>query len=279
MKLIIASFSLLLINLSAFSQITSDFTFDTLICVGDCINFTNTSTGTITNYGWNFQGGTPQNAITEDPGTICFDAAGTYDIELTVNGPAGTVATTKQLFVIDYPDSVFAYSDTTIDMGGTAYVFAEGYYQGSMSTGFYAWTSPEPYYCIGAGFCFEIYPSPLVTANYVVEYGLHPECPIRDTVTITVKYIDVIDVPNTFSPDDNGINDKVFVKGPGIIDMTFKIYDRYGKKLWETTSQSEGWDGFYKGQKLNPATFMWTLDYTLVDGTTNIKSGSITLVK
>jgi gliding motility-associated-like protein len=279
MKLLIASFSMLLINFSAFSQINADFTYDTLICVGDCIEFTNTSTGTITSYSWNFQGGTPMTSNLENPGPICFNTPGPYDIELTVTGPSGTIATTKPITVVDYPDSVFAYSDTTIEMGGSAYVFGEGYYLNNKNIGFFNWISSEPFYCIGLGNCREIYPNPLVTADYILEYGLHPECPIRDTITVTVKYLDVIDVPNTFSPDDNGINDKVFVKGPGIVDMTFKIFDRYGKQLFVTSSQTEGWDGFYKGKKLNPGVFMWTLDYTLVDGTSNVKSGTITLVK
>lgn len=278
MKLLIASFSLLLINLSAYAQLMADFTYDDTICVGDCIQFTNTSTGTITDYAWIFQNGTPATSTLENPGLICFDTPGDWDIELTVNGPTGAT-TTKQIHVGDYPDSVFAYYDTTINMGGTAYVFADGYKNGVLNSGFFNWTSLEPYYCIAPGYCFEIYPSPLVTADYVIEYQVESGCIIRDTVKVTVKYVDVIDVPNTFSPDDNGINDKVFVKGPGITDMTFRIFDRYGKKLFETTSQKEGWDGFFRGKKLNPGVFMWTCDYTLIDGTTNVKSGTITLVK
>jgi gliding motility-associated-like protein len=275
MKLLIASFSLLLIQFSANSQLTADFTYDDTICVGDCIEFTNTSTGTITDYAWTFQGGIPMNSILETPGAICFDSSGDYDIELTVNGPSGIITVTKQIHVGAYPDSVNAYYDTLIEMGGTAYIFAEG----EPNFGTYNWVSSGDYYCIGAGFCFEIYPSPLVTSDYIVEYQLESGCIVRDTGTVTVKYEDVIDVPNSFSPDDNGINDKVYVKGPGIIDMTFKIFDRYGRKMYETSSQTEGWDGFFKGKKLNPGVFMWTLDYTLLDGTSNVKSGSITLIK
>lgn len=275
MKILIASFSILLSSLSVNSQITADFNFDTLICVGDCIGFTNTSTGTITDYAWSFQGGTPLTSTLQNPGTICFDTEGIYAVELTVNGPSGSNTSTQTLHVGGYPDSIFAYSDTTINMGGTAFLFAEGF----PSTGFYNWTSLSEYYCIGTGFCFEIYASPLITSDYIVEYQEFPGCIIRDTVTVTVKYIDVIDVPTNFSPDDNGVNDKVYVKGPGITEMDFKIFDRYGRKMFQTSNQSEGWDGFFKGQKLNPAVFLWTLDYTLVDGTTNVKSGSITLIK
>lgn len=275
MKLYFASIFLLLIQFASHAQLTADFTYDDTICVGDCIQITNTSEGTITDYGWVFNGGTPAFSTDENPGLVCYDTPGDYDIQLTIAGPAGSVTTTYSVSVGSYPDSVFAYYDTTIEMGGTAYIFAEGFPVG----GSYNWVSTGDYYCTAPGFCFEIFPSPLVTSDYIIEYEGDPGCVIRDTVKITVQYIDVIDVPNTFSPDDNGINDKVFVKGPGIVDMTFRIFDRYGQKMFETTSQNEGWDGFFKGKKLNPGTFMWTLEYVLVDGTSNTKSGNITLVK
>jgi gliding motility-associated-like protein len=275
MKLFTASISLLLIHFASYAQISAGFTYDDTICVEDCIQFTNTSTGTITAYGWVFNGGNPAFSTSDNPGIVCYDTPGDYDIELTVTGPSGTVTTIMPIRVGIYPDSIFAYYDTTIEMGGTAYIFAEGY----PSSGSYNWVSTGDFNCTTPGLCFEIYPFPLVTSDYIIEYEGDPGCIIRDTVKVTVKYIDVIDVPNSFSPDDNAVNDKVYVKGPGIVDMTFRIFDRYGRKMFETANQKEGWDGFFKGEKLNPGTFMWTLEYTLIDGSTNIKSGSITLVK
>ena len=275
MKLFFASISILLIQFTSFSQVSASFTFDDTICVGDCILFTNTSTGDITDYGWDFQGGSPSFSTEKDPGLVCFTTPGDYAITLGIIGPTGVSTFTDSIHVGIYADSVFAYYDTTIEMGGTAYIFAEGFPVG----GFYTWSSTEPVNCLTAPYCAEVFASPLVTADYIVEYTNSDLCTIYDTVKVTVKYIDVIDVPNSFSPDENGVNDLVYVKGPGIVDMTFRIFDRYGRKMFETSSQSKGWDGFFNGKKLNPATFMWTLDYTLIDGTSNTKSGTITLIK
>lgn len=273
MKILIAFFTFSLLSFTSFSQIQASFTCDTAICVGDCITFTNTSTGTITAYGWNFPGGTPNFATTEDPGIICFDTPGTYSVILGVQGPSGTTSNASVDIVVgEYPDSMDVAGDTLIDMGGTAYVSAQGFPVG----GNYNWTPNIAFDCPT---CNETFASPLVPTTAIVQYYIDSGCFIQDTVTIGINFLDVLDVPNSFSPDDNGINDKVFVKGPGIVTMTFRIFDRYGRLLFETSDQEEGWDGSFGGRKLPPATFMWTLEYSLIGGLTGVKSGTITLIK
>lgn len=272
MKIFIAFFTLLLIPFSAFCQPQAGFVFDDSICVEDCITFQDTSVGAITNWVWTFAGGTPANAIGQNPGVICFDTPGVYNIDLAVQGPGGVSNITKTILVGSYPDSIIVINDTLIDMGGSAYVAASGYAAG----GTYLWTPSQYFECPT---CAETIASPLVPILAIVNYISPTGCAIQDTVTIGINFEDVIDVPNSFSPDDSGINDKVYVKGPGIVSMTFRIFDRYGRKLFETSDQSEGWDGTFKGKELLPATYVWTVEYSLIGGLTNVKSGTITLIK
>ena len=100
-----------------------------------------------------------------------------------------------------------------------------------------------------------------------------------DTVHINVLFEDMIDVPNGFSPNSDGNNDFLFVKGEGIVSMNFVIYNRYGQKVFQTNDQTEGWDGTFKGAPENPGVFAWYLDYTLIDGTTSFMKGNVTLLK
>jgi gliding motility-associated-like protein len=272
MKILIAFFTLTLASLTSYSQIQASFTCDTAICIGDCITFNNTSTGTITDYGWSFPGGNPSVATTEDPGIICFDVPGVYTITLGVQGPAGISTFTQDILVGEYPDSLYAFGDTIIDMGGAAYVSSQGFPGG----GSYNWIPNDVFDCPA---CPETFASPLVPTTGIIEYISPSGCAIRDTVIIGINFLDVIDVPTSFSPDDNGVNDFVFVKGPGIVSMTFRIFDRYGRLLYETTDQTEGWDGTFNGRKLPPATFLWTLEYALLGGLNDVKSGTITLIK
>ena len=127
--------------------------------------------------------------------------------------------------------------------------------------------------------CDVVFALPLVTSNVIAQFISIDGCIVEGSAKVTVKYEDVIDVPNSFTPNLDGINEEVFVKGPGITSMNFRIYDRYGILMFETTDQEEGWDGTYQGQLLEPSAFLWTLDYTLINGESNTKTGSITLLK
>ncbi len=73
-----------------------------------------------------------------------------------------------------------------------------------------------------------------------------------DTENIKIKVEEKYsaNVPNTFTPNGDGVNDKIFVRGWGIKKLKyFRIYNRWGEKVFETTNKNEGWDGYYKGQK------------------------------
>jgi gliding motility-associated-like protein len=92
-------------------------------------------------------------------------------------------------------------------------------------------------------------------------------------------------VPNTFSPNGNDINDVLRVKGIGISDLDFKIYNRYGQLVFETTKVDNewqgptGWDGTFKGKPEQNGTFLYMLNYTLISGESGFLSGNVTLIR
>lgn len=86
-------------------------------------------------------------------------------------------------------------------------------------------------------------------------------------------------LPNAFSPNGDGINDVLYVLGENIVGLNLSIYNRWGEKIFNTTSQSVGWDGTYKGQKLNSGVYTYKLYVILSDGTEINQSGNITLMR
>lgn len=84
-------------------------------CVGDEIQFNDTSSGTITSYDWAFPGGTPASSDLQNP-TINYDVAGTYDVSLTITDVFGTATEMKNSYITikDLPTSNFGY---TLDNG------------------------------------------------------------------------------------------------------------------------------------------------------------------
>lgn len=272
MKYAAAFITFLLLNSLSFAQVTADFTRnDTIACIGDTIYFTSTSTGDIDTYNWTFTGGSPASSTSQYPGGVYFALDGDYLVTLTVSGPNGQSTYSESIHVGLYPDSMEVTGDTIIEMGGAAFLFATGYGGDSFN-----WIPNELYDCPTCGGAFA---SPLLTQYCVVEYLSADGCAIRDSALVTVKFRDVIDVPNSFSPNGNGLNERVYVKGPGIKDMTFRVFDRYGALVFESTDQEDGWDGTFKGKPLNPGAFLWTLEYVLIDGVAASKSGTVTLYK
>ncbi|KXK42721.1 MAG: PKD domain-containing protein [Bacteroidetes bacterium OLB11] len=103
----------------------------------------------------------------------------------------------------------------------------------------------------------------------------------KDTACKSVRgmVIPLVDVPTGFSPNGDGVNDYVYVKGYGIEKMMFRIFNRWGEKVFETTDKAIGWDGRYKGMMQEMEVYSYTLSVEFFDGSKLNKSGNITLLK
>ncbi len=86
-------------------------------------------------------------------------------------------------------------------------------------------------------------------------------------------------VPNAFSPNGDGTNDRIFVRGYGIGKMTWRIYNRWGTQIFVTNNQSEGWDGTYKGRLQPQDVYHYTLQIEFTNGDKVSKKGDITLLR
>lgn len=88
----------------------------------------------------------------------------------------------------------------------------------------------------------------LLPGSYIVMQVVVNSLGCRDTayadVVVNPEY--VFWIPNAFTPNDNDINETFKPKAIGVHDYTFLIFDRWGKKLFETNDSNTGWDGYYK---------------------------------
>lgn len=89
----------------------------------------------------------------------------------------------------------------------------------------------------------------------------------------------LLDVPNAFTPGRNGVNGEVKVAGFGIGKMNFKIYNRWGQVVFETTDRKQGWNGTFKGVVQPMDVYTYTLDVEFTDGVKYRKTGDITLLR
>ena len=101
-----------------------------------------------------------------------------------------------------------------------------------------------------------------------------------DTVCLEIqaRVVPIIDVSNAFTPNGDGINDKVFVRGYGITKMVWRIYNRWGALVFQTANRLEGWDGTYKGSLQPTEVYNYVLDAEFGAGIKFQKKGDITLL-
>ncbi|MFK7984075.1 MAG: gliding motility-associated C-terminal domain-containing protein, partial [Saprospiraceae bacterium] len=107
-----------------------------------------------------------------------------------------------------------------------------------------------------------------------------PQCTVtRDTAIWIGCDDDALFMPNAFSPNGDGINDVLYVRGAdGFLSMNLIIYNRWGEKVFETSDADFGWDGRFKGKELGPDVYGYYLTVTCPGGVIT-KQGNVTLLK
>jgi gliding motility-associated-like protein len=86
-------------------------------------------------------------------------------------------------------------------------------------------------------------------------------------------------VPNTFTPNGDGVNDLFKVKGIKLEEVYFAVYNRWGELVFETNDLTKGWDGRYKGKQADVGVFGWYLKAKCLNGEETFKKGNVTLIR
>ena len=110
---------------------------------------------------------------------------------------------------------------------------------------------------------------------------LNNEFNCTDTACNPVQAIiqPLLDVPNAFTPGRFGINGVVKVRGFGISKLVFRIYNRWGQKVFEGNDVNLGWDGTFNGNPQPMDVYAYTVEAEFSDGTKASKKGDITLLR
>ncbi len=86
-------------------------------------------------------------------------------------------------------------------------------------------------------------------------------------------------VPNAFTPNGDGQNDKFYVRGSSEIQV-FRVFNRWGELVFETTDADQGWDGTYKDKELNRDVYVYYIEAICEhDGSIIVKTGDVTLIR
>lgn len=102
-------------------------------------------------------------------------------------------------------------------------------------------------------------------------------CVVRDSVVVTAS-CDVL-IPIAFSPNGDGINDVFNVLPSNISTFTLEVFNRWGEKVFSTSSLSNGWDGVYKNEPQPVDGYTYYLQGIRLDGEPFQQKGVVMLLR
>ncbi|MBL0095619.1 MAG: gliding motility-associated C-terminal domain-containing protein [Bacteroidetes bacterium] len=85
-------------------------------------------------------------------------------------------------------------------------------------------------------------------------------------------------IPNTFTPNGDGLNDTFGVAGEAIKDFRMQIFNRWGQLIFETSNSNERWDGTYGGQKVPMGTYVYKVSAGSPNGQRQNKEGNLNVI-
>ena len=125
---------------------------------------------------------------------------------------------------------------------------------------------------------------PGVPTTYTLEmYG--DGCTAIDEIFVNVIDPDTLDctviyLPTAFTPNNDGLNDIYRINNPKTFEqlITFEIVDRWGARIFATDDPTQGWDGTFDGQEVNPGVFLYRVRF-ICDLKEEVQVGSLTLLR
>jgi gliding motility-associated-like protein len=124
-------------------------------------------------------------------------------------------------------------------------------------------------------------PSYEVPGNYTIKLFAQNigGCVDSTEMMICVANPTPIFVPDIFSPNNDGANDMLFVRGPAIVTMNFQVFDRWGKMVFSSSEPNHGWDGNSHGARMPEGIYIYHLTAKLEDGANVEQNGNVTLIR
>lgn len=226
----------------------------TAICVGDNVTFTDASNpadGTTSSWHWNFDDNSaPGSGAVE---THTYTSADNYDVSLYIVNSFGCHSDTiSKSFKVYDPPTVNAGPDVFVLEGGN--VTLNPVYTGEDNI--YLWSPAD--YLSGTDIPRPV-TTPLQDITYTITVSNPGGCSANDAVF--VKVLKAPNIPNTFSPNGDGINEKWIIQYLDTYpNCRVMVFTRAGQKVFESRGYRTPWNGTMNGKTLPLDTYYYIIE-------------------
>ena len=145
------------------------------------------------------------------------------------------------------------------------------------------WLPPTNLSCTN---CLAPLAAPIKTTEYVLNAINNGGCAVADSIKITVICNgNNFFIPNTFSPNGDGVNDRFVVRGKGLnVIPSITIYNRWGQVVFEKSNfaandDASGWDGTFNGKPAPSDVYIYTVQILCDNATLIPYHGNVTLIR
>lgn len=212
------------------------------ICLGDTATLTVEDSVPANKYVWS-----PSEWVEPDTSSTTYTWVTQSQQYIVVVVDSNGCKDTSNAMVVVIPPPNEINFDTTVDLGAQVILPFE------QQVGYiYVWSPDTGLSCFDCDYpeTNQLFDTIIYNVHFTdVEHGCFEG---NSVYIINVRPETLLELPNTFTPNGDGINDIVYVKGWGIKELNFfRIYNRWGELVFETNDKNVGWDGRYKGELQN----------------------------
>ncbi|MDP1800278.1 MAG: gliding motility-associated C-terminal domain-containing protein [Bacteroidota bacterium] len=243
-------------------------------CVPFCANFSvnnSITTSTIVNVSWSINNQTFVSPLL----SYCFNIGGNYPVKASFtdnNGCANT--TTFAISAYNAPRADFEFSPLK-PVEGIDNVMFTNTSTGTNTAWHWYFTNLNGYNTSQQNTSY-LFQEP---GTYAVAMVVTNKWGCSDTV---VKAIDILEdqtlfVPNSFTPNGDGLNEIFQPKGKGFAKFNMQVFNRWGQKIYETNEFTGGWDGTFQGKECQQDSYVWKITVTYPQSKVKQYTGHVTL--
>jgi gliding motility-associated-like protein len=263
------------ISFTILDTVNADFTYRLFYgCINDTVLFFHPAGNSVNNWQWSLDDG--KTSTIQNP-QVFYQLFTEKQIHLTVSNGFCTAIRTQFVRLDNYLKADFMVEedhcpDETIKFTSNAkgvitkheWSFGDGTSSAAVSPS-------------------HVYSAPYTTRVFPVVYTVRNSLGCESTVSRPVKIYSTctINMSNAFTPNSDGRNDFFYpLNALKAQKLDFRIYNRWGQLLFQTSNWKKGWDGTFNGRPQETGVYVWFLVYDDPDkNTTRQLKGTVALIR